>query len=287
MTFDNFTYKGVKFSQEIHSEKQLSYLENEFKVFDDDVYCVTFPKSGTHWMGEILNLIKNKGDPTECNTVLSMQRSPWFECITGLPDVENLARPRIISSHLPCHVFAKSVFESKAKVLYTIRNPKDVFVSRFHFNKMLKIYKDERGFQDSLNDFLQGNIMFGSWFDHVKGWLQMTKHENFFYITYEELQQDLRGSVVRICKFLGKELNDEEIDSVVKHSTFDTMKENKMCNGDVTQAHILDKSKGTLMRKGISGDWKNHLTVAQSEYFDKVYQEKMKDVNVKFSWEEN
>ncbi|KAG8439150.1 hypothetical protein GDO86_005387 [Hymenochirus boettgeri] len=128
--------------------------------------------------------------------------------------------------------------------------------------------------------------MYGCWFDHVKGWMQMAGKENFFYITYEELQQDLRGSVVRICKFLGKELNDEEIDSVVKHASFNVMKENKMSNFTLIPENFLDKSKGALMRKGISGDWKNHFTVAQSEYFDKVYQEKMKDLSVKFPWHE-
>lgn len=32
-------------------------------------------------------------------------------------------------------------------------------------------------------------VQFGSWFDHIKGWIRMQSHENFLFITYEELQQ--------------------------------------------------------------------------------------------------
>lgn len=32
-------------------------------------------------------------------------------------------------------------------------------------------------------------VQFGSWFDHIKGWIRMRGRENFLFITYEELQQ--------------------------------------------------------------------------------------------------
>lgn len=32
-------------------------------------------------------------------------------------------------------------------------------------------------------------VQFGSWFDHIKGWIRMRNRENFLFITYEELQQ--------------------------------------------------------------------------------------------------
>ena len=32
-------------------------------------------------------------------------------------------------------------------------------------------------------------VQFGSWFDHIKGWIRMQGKENFLFITYEELQK--------------------------------------------------------------------------------------------------
>ncbi|XP_068097196.1 sulfotransferase 2B1-like isoform X2 [Hyperolius riggenbachi] len=286
MSFDQFMHKGIRFAQKFYSEDHLNFIENEFEVFDDDVYNVTFPKSGTNWMIEMLNLIKNDGDPTIIHTVPIFERSPWFETVPFKDQMDKLTRPRIISSHLPCHLFPKSFSKSKAKIVYTMRNPKDVIVSLYHFSKILFLFQENDNVQKSIEDFLEGNTMFGSWFDHIKGWMQMKGDSRVFFITYEELQKDHRGSVVRLCKFLGKELTDAQIDSVVQHSSFSSMKDNKMSNWSQLPSDVLDQTKGSFMRKGVSGDWKNHFTVAQSEYFDKVYQERMKDLDTSFFWEQ-
>ncbi|XP_069804572.1 sulfotransferase 2B1-like [Dendropsophus ebraccatus] len=238
-------------------------------------------------MIQILSLIKNKGDHEKSNILPIFMRSPWYESLGSQEAIQNIESPRVLSSHLQLHMFAKSYFKSKAKIVYTLRNPKDVVVSLFYFTKILKIYKAPEEFQEVLEDFIQGNALYGSWFDHVKGWMQMKDDSRFFFITYEELLQDLRGCVIRICKFLGQDLNDVQIDSVVKHSTFKSMAENVQTNWTKAPTDVMDQSKGSFLRKGVSGDWKNHFTVAQSEYFDKVYQEKMKDLNMNFFWEQS
>ncbi|XP_073403256.1 sulfotransferase 2B1-like isoform X2 [Dendrobates tinctorius] len=246
--------------------------------------AVIYP-NGTTWMIEILNLIKHKGDVVKSSILPTYERSPWYEAIGYTENIKNMNSPRILTSHLPQHIFAKSFFESKAKIIYTIRNPRDIIVSHFYYSKIFKVCGALEDFEDFINDFLQGNVLYGSWFEHVKGWMKMKDDSRFFFVTYKELVQDLRGCVVRICKFLGQDLDDAQIDLVVEHSSFKAMKENAMSNW--TQSELVDHSKGSFLRKGIAGDWKNHFTVAQSEYFDKIYKEKMKDVNVKFFWEES
>ena len=42
-------------------------------------------------------------------------------------------------------------------------------------------------------------VPFGSWFDHIKGWIRMKGKENFLFITYEEMQQVIPSPTSARC----------------------------------------------------------------------------------------
>ncbi|XP_015277963.1 PREDICTED: sulfotransferase family cytosolic 2B member 1-like [Gekko japonicus] len=279
------SYKGVPFPHVAVTEESLDQMENEFRFLNDDVAIVTYPKSGTIWMSEILGLIRQKGDPAWTHSLPMWDRSPWIETSLGLKIALRSPPPRVLCSHVQFQLFPKSFLQSNAKIIYTLRNPKDVLISFYYFSMLSRLFKDPGTLEEFMEEFLSGNVAYGSWFDHVKGWMALKGRPNFFYITYEELWQDLRGSVEKICHFLGKELNSQQIDSVVEYASFRKMKENKMSNFSLIPDHLMDHKRGTFMRKGICGDWKNHLTVPQNKYFDRVYQEKMWGMNTTFPWD--
>uniref|UniRef100_A0ACB8EV38 Uncharacterized protein n=2 Tax=Sphaerodactylus townsendi TaxID=933632 RepID=A0ACB8EV38_9SAUR len=171
-------------------------------------------------------------------------------------------------------------------LVYTSRDPRDVVVSYYYFTKMCRTYEDPKSFGDFLESFLSGDVPHGSWFDHIKGWMELKGRSNIFFISYEELKQNLRGSVEQLCRFLGKELDDEAVTSVVENASFEAMRRNKMCNSTMLPKELMDQEKGTFLRKGVCGDWKNNFTVAQSEYFKRVYKEKMEGLKGIFPWEQ-
>ncbi|XP_044846730.1 sulfotransferase 2B1-like isoform X3 [Mauremys mutica] len=189
MAREYFTHKGVLFQCLDYSPEKLSYVENEFQVRDDDVFNITYPKSSTNWMLEILSLIRCGGDPGWVRSVLNWERAPWVESKVGLEAALKYPPPRLLCSHLPVQLFPKSLQRSKAKIIYTLRCPKDVLVSLYHFSKLLHVFRDPGSLDSFLEDFLSGNVAYGSWFDHVTGWMGLKGNENFFSITYEELQQ--------------------------------------------------------------------------------------------------
>ncbi|XP_069056745.1 sulfotransferase 2B1-like [Pleurodeles waltl] len=285
MADEYFKYKGIDFFAEIYSEENMSFVENHFQVLDDDIFIVTYPKSGTVWMMEIISLIRKNGDPSWCKTVPVWDRAPWLYSTAGLKLLQTYKPPRLLTSHVTVDIFPKSAFNSKAKIIYVYRNPKDVLVSLYCYARIVSFFKTPESFDQFLNLFLNGNVPFGSWFDHVKGWMGIKDKSNILFITYEELLKDLRGSVQKISTFVGKELDEKAIDAIVENASFKSMKENKMANFTLVPADLIDQKDGSFIRKGISGDWRNHFTDQQKEHFDKVYKEKMKDLSVKLIWD--
>ncbi|KAG7468574.1 hypothetical protein MATL_G00144370 [Megalops atlanticus] len=279
------TFHRISFPGHLHTQESLSYATG-FQFQDSDTLIVTYPKSGTTWMQEALTLVFNKGDSTLAHSMPNWARAPWLEQYY-CPEVLRASRgPRIITTHLPYHLLAPALQGSKAKVIYVARNPKDVAVSYYHFHKMANFLPEPGSFKEFLSKFLSGTVHYGSWFDHVKGWTSQARNKlNFFYITYEEMWQDLRGSLERLSTFLQCPLVVEELNSVQQHCTFSAMKENSMVNYTLIPEEIMDHTKGQFMRKGKIGDWRNTFMEEQNRNFDEVFKAEMQDSQLRFVWE--
>ncbi|TMS21876.1 Sulfotransferase family cytosolic 2B member 1 [Larimichthys crocea] len=186
-------YKGVYMPANLYTPQSLKYYE-EFSFRPDDIIIATYPKSGTTWMQEIVPLIMSGGDPASVETLPNWRRVPWMEVDnTCKLNLEQRPSPRILSTHFQYAMMPPSFSEIKPKVIYVMRNPKDVFTSSFHFYGMTSFLVKPGPQSEFLHKFLDG--------------------------------------------------------------------------------------------KGIAGDWKDQLTVAEAEYFEAVYKDKMKDVKYKFAWD--
>ncbi|XP_060700669.1 sulfotransferase 2B1-like [Hemiscyllium ocellatum] len=278
----NIVFEGLLWPSHVHSEESLRYAREEFQVRDDDVFIVTYPKSGTTWLQEILPLVYSNGDLTPVHTVPNWQRVPWLEQKTGKSLLENRPSPRLITTHLTYHMMPKSFYTSKAKVVYVSRNPKDALVSSFHYHGMASFLENPGTFEEFIDKFLEGKVMFGSWFDHIKSWWPRKDQDNILFLTYEELLQDMRSALLKLKEFLGKPLSDDAIERIVTQTKFNNMKQNKMSNYSFVPEELMDQKKSNFLRKGIAGDWKTHFTTAQTEHFNSVYTQEMKGINFPF-----
>ncbi|MXQ92938.1 hypothetical protein E5288_WYG017591 [Bos mutus] len=107
-----------------------------------------------------------------------------------------------------------SFFKSKAKVIYLIRNPRDVLVSGYFFWRIAKFVKRPQSLEQYFEWFVEGNDFLFFW--------------------------DTRSTVEKICQFLGKKLEPEELNSVLKNSSFQAMKENNMSNSSLLKGTLIN-----------------------------------------------
>ncbi|XP_077384122.1 sulfotransferase family 2, cytosolic sulfotransferase 3 isoform X2 [Festucalex cinctus] len=276
-------YHGLALPPGAHSEESLEYAEN-FSVEDTDVFSVTYPKSGTIWMQEILPLVLNGGDLTPIQTIPNWDRVPWLEEKRLKVVVDQLVSPRALVTHFPYQLMPQSLFSSKAKVIYVMRNPKDVIVSSYYFHQMATFLEDPGTWDEFIDKFLEGKVMFGKWTDHVKSWRHTELGDRIMYITYEQMIQDLPEAVRLISKFLGKNLSDEVIEKIANHCSFKSMQSNIMSNFSLVPKMYMDSDKSQFLRKGVVGDWKNHFSSKQLSHFSSVIYKELERENFTLPW---
>uniref|UniRef100_A0A8C0RR59 Sulfotransferase n=3 Tax=Canis lupus TaxID=9612 RepID=A0A8C0RR59_CANLF len=222
-----------------------------FEAKPDDLLICTYPKSGTTWIQEIVDMIEHNGDVEKCQRAIIQHRHPFIEW----------ARPPQPSA----------------------RNAKDCMVSYYHFQRMNQMLPDPGTWEEYFETFISGKVGWGSWYDHVKGWWEIKDRYQILFLFYEDIKQDPKHEIQKVMQFMGKNLDETVLDKIVQETSFEKMKENPMVNRSTVPKSILDQSISPFMRKGTVGDWKNHFTVAQNERFNEIYRQKMEGSSIHFT----
>ena len=100
------------------------------------------------------------------------------------------------------------------------------------------------------------------------GYWNQRKYPSILFITYEDMKRDLPSVIKIVANFLDKDFSETDISELANHLSFKNMKQNDAVNKEdvlETMRKITGAEKGSFMRKGDTGDWRNHLTQTQVE----------------------
>ncbi|XP_060636544.2 sulfotransferase 1C1-like isoform X2 [Anolis sagrei] len=262
-----------------------------FKARPDDLLICTYPKAGTTWIQEIVDMVQHGGDLQKCARAPIHERMPFIEMFlpklnfSGVEEANAMASPRTLKSHLPVQLLPPSFWEQKSKIIYVARNAKDNVVSYFHFHRMNKTMPEPGTWEEFLETFIAGKVALGSWFDHVRGWWEAKDRHPILYLFYEDMKEDPGREIRKVAEFLDIQLPESVLNQIVLHTKFERMKVNPMTNYTTMPSSLLDHSISPFMRKGTVGNWKEHFTVAQSERMDDLCVQLLKGSGLSFRTE--
>ncbi|XP_070538807.1 sulfotransferase 6B1-like [Ptychodera flava] len=260
----------------------------QLEIREDDIWLVSYPKTGTHWMKTIIYQLYNHNTPEgrgEKPPPFQNDYIPFVEFVdfkTGEPEIDKIMKipankRRILSTHLQPQWLSKQYAEKKPKTIHIMRNPKDTAVSFFHFLRDVSLMKTRDNWDTYLDEFLSGDIPFGSYADFVNLWCDVSKEVNVLNLLYEDLKKDLKGGIEVIAKYLEVDLSEAEVTTIAERCTFDAMKNEREAK--------TPKGASVVFRKGVAGGWKKVFTESQSEKFDKFFVKKWEYLDFKFQYE--
>ncbi|CAN8027131.1 unnamed protein product, partial [Ixodes persulcatus] len=266
------------------------------------LFQVSYPRSGTHWVQQIIQLILSRGESVETFAEF-MERAPYLE-VQELKETQSF--PRLLRTHFPMN---KLRISEKAKYIYVARNPWDTCVSCYHLIRECPPCNFANGtFDDFLDAFIDAQVGFGDYFDHVISGYNHRKDSNVFFVTYEDLQRNKKKVVLRLAYFMGEdhgkvlEENDDAFQRVLDRSTVGFMKDILRTNPKEglkvlakNSPHLQpvtvienQKSCGTndvhIIRNGVVGDWKRHFTPENLEKMRATIIQRTKGSDVMDLW---
>ena len=183
---------------------------NRIKYYQKEVILVSPQKAGRTWLRMILAKILN------------------------LMEVDINKYEMIYSTHY----YAKNVlklFGDNIKVLFLIRDPKDLVISHyFGMDKHLENYKLKKFIKNEKNGVRYFINYLNNWIENID------EFKDNKIISYEELNKDTFEVIKKVLDFLNFNISNEVIEEAIEFSRFDNMRNIEITGKD----NLLKKYKG-------------------------------------------
>jgi hypothetical protein len=258
-----------------------------------DVFVMTYAKSGTNWMMQIAHQLIHHG-AGEFDHIHSVVPWPDTQALPGfmrryainLPDAidwKTAPEPkRVIKTHFDWELLP---YSSDARYLTVIRDPKDVFVSNYLFIRDTVLGPAMPSVDTWFKLFLSDSFLLGgSWAVNTAGYWAERHRRNVLIVSFKAMKRDLRSHVIKIADFLDIHVPDPVIDEVCRRSSFEYMKgiDAKFRMGKV----VAWRPEGAMIRKGVEGGASELLSPTRQREADAYFKSELTRLGSDFPYDE-
>jgi hypothetical protein len=224
----------------------------DFRVYPDDVFVVSYPRSGNTWTRCLIANMIYQDDPVTFANV--EQRIPDIYT-SSKRHLKKLPRPRMIKTH--------EYFDPRyKKVVYIVRDPRDVALSYYHFH--IKFRRIEEGYpiDEYIPRFMAAEFdPYGSWAENVASWL-ITRMDsgNFLLLRYEDMLENPQQELKKAATFLGMQSTLEQLERAITLSSADKMQALERAQGKNWATTKKTRQDKPFVRAARSGEWQSGLS---------------------------
>jgi Sulfotransferase domain len=203
-------------------------------------WVVSYPKSGNTWVRFMLTSYLTNAAVTSANSIQTFV--PDFQRILAGGELlpTDGQSPLLVKTHfLPSSDILQLYRTRTTKVVYLIRNPRDILLSLVRHMGIGRDDKEKlRRFAEDFVEnqgfgFLRDKVGFGSWPQNVVNWgdpevfQQHFPNADLHVVTYEDLKTDPVGGLHDIVDFLGlrRPIVDDDVRKAAENSSLEKMRD--------------------------------------------------------------
>lgn len=268
--------------------KVLTRFPRAYQPQPHDVLICSYFKSGTNWTMQIAVQIAHRGR-AEFEHIHDLVPWPDMHMRAGYSvplddDGPRRAAPtglRVIKTHMALDALP---YSPAARYICVVRDPKDVFVSSYHFTRAMILGPLMPSVEAWLDAYLSPDTALGSWAAHLASGWRLRSRANVLFLTYETMRADLPAAVDTIAAFMGVALDVAERAAVIERSTFAYMK--KIGRKFDAPGALWASSSGAMMRRGVSGKSAELLTPEQQRRIDAYWRAELERIRCDFPYDD-
>lgn len=278
-------------------------VQRRFTPRPDDVLLASPPKCGTTWLKALCFAIMGRAAYPPSAADHPLLRLNPHDCVPFVEDVfggaeeakvEALPSPRLMHTHMH-----HSMLPHGCKIIYVCREPKDMVVSLWHFVRDAMPAGDMCALSELLERASEGKHAYGPIWDHNLGYWSASKAspESVMFLRYEKLLADPAGSIREMARFLGLPFTAAEEaagspSDIANLCSIDTMRGLDVNKAGAGHAITTPSYWGegfvfphqSFFRKGVAGDWVNHMTPETARRFDAIVEDKLRGSGLTFTY---